>query len=210
MGEDLGESNIYMTMPTLTSRTHFWAMRGCREKTHEACGPKWQYFASKVRCYKMCVVIESHAVVHSWNCVILLDFHNKLYAGTELHVVVHAWNYVILLDSNNKMCAGTAMHVNVSYRFVLSVANQCSILNYDVYIELAFDVKLLLSAANHVFTVELWCLQQISVHCRIVLSAANQCSLLNYNVCSELAFVAKLCCLQWTSDRCRVTVSATN
>jgi len=29
-------------------------------------------------------------------CVILLDFKNKLYAGTEMHVDVHAWNCMIL------------------------------------------------------------------------------------------------------------------
>ena len=73
-----------------------------------------------------------------------------------------------MLDSNNKMCAGTAMHVDVSYRFVLSAANQCSVLNYDVCIELAFDAKLC-------------CRQRI----RYLLS--------NYGVCSELTFTAKLC-----------------
>jgi hypothetical protein len=97
---------------------------------------------------KLYVGTEMHVDVHAWNCMILLD-KNISYARTELHVVVHAWNYVILLDFYNKLWAGTKTHVDVAYWFVLSTMNQ-------------------------VFAVELYCLQRISVRCRIMLSTANQ------------------------------------
>ena len=126
-----------------------------------------------------------HVDVHAWNYVILLDFNNKLCAGTELHVVVHAWNYVILLDPNNKLCAGTETHVDVSCWFVLSAVNQCSLSNYGVWNELAF-------------VVELCCLLRI----RYLLS--------NYGVCSELTFVVELCCLQRINVRWWIIVSAAN
>jgi len=139
-----------------------------------------------------------HAIVHAWNYVILLDFNNKLCAGTELHVVVHAWNYVIMMDSNKKLCAGTKTHVDVSlFNCVI-----CS---------------------KSVFVTELWCLQWVNVRCWIVLSAANQCSLSNYGVCSKSGFpcrivlfatnqvfVAELCCLQRISFCRQMVVSAPN
>ena len=40
-----------MSMLTLTSKTHFGAMRGCQEQICEARGPKRTIFASGVGCY---------------------------------------------------------------------------------------------------------------------------------------------------------------
>jgi hypothetical protein len=65
-------------------------------------------------------------------------------------------------------------------RIMLSVGNQCSLLNCVVY-------------SKSVFTVELCYPQRISVRFQIVLSQVNQCSLPNCVVSSESIFATELC-----------------
>ena len=108
----------------------------------------WNYMVLLDCTNKLCAGTELHIFVHAWNYVILLNFNNKLCAGTELHVIVHAWNHMILLDFSNKLCARTEMHVDVSYQFVLSATNQCSLLNYVICSKRGVCCWIVLSAMN--------------------------------------------------------------
>jgi hypothetical protein len=108
----------------------------------------WNYVIMLNFNNKLCVGTELDVVFHAWNYMILLDFNNKLCVGTELHVIVHAWNHMILLDFSNKLCARTEMHVDVSYQFVLSATNQCSLLNYVICSKRGVCCWIVLSAMN--------------------------------------------------------------
>jgi len=136
-----------------------------------------------------------HVDVHAWNCVILLEVKNKLYAGTEIHVDVYAWNCVILLDVKNKLYAGTEMHVDVQ--------------DWDCVILLDFKNKLYVGTEMMLMSLlEFWDGDWLQHD--FVVSAENQSSLPNCVVRNELILAVELCCSQRISVRCRIVFSTTN